>query len=141
MDLQAQTKDEAIDELLQLLIDSEEVKDPVEFLRSIRERERLESTGIGSEIGIPHGITDAVRSAVCAMGISKRGIDFESLDGNPVHFVFLIGVPKSEAKEYLNLLAQICRLFKNEELRQEVTRSASVEKVLETMKEREVPIS
>lgn len=141
LDLEAQTKDEAIDELLQLLTASEEVKDSVEFLKSIEAREKLESTGIGSGIGIPHGITDAVRSVVCAMGISRRGIDFGSLDGEPVHLVFLLGIPKSEAREYLNLLAHICRLFKDEESRKEITDATSTERLIGAITERENTIS
>ena len=141
LDLKAHTKDEAIDELLQLLVDSDEVRDSTEFLKSIRARENLESTGIGSGIGIPHGITDSVGSVVCAMGVSKRGIDFGALDGRLVHLVFLLGIPRSEAREYLNLLAHICRLFKGEKGRKEITASTSVQFVLETIDERERTIS
>jgi len=141
LDLQAQTKDEAIDELLQSLMNSGEVKNPVEFVKSVEAREKLESTGIGSGVAIPHGITDAVRSVVCTMGISKRGIDFGALDGKSVHFIFLLGIPKGEAREYLSLLAHICRLFRDEEWRRQITHLASVDRLIELIIEREMTIS
>lgn len=140
LDLQARTKDEAIDELCQLIVRCHEVRDPDGLLKAIKSREKIESTGIGSGIGIPHGITDAVRDVVCALGISKRGVDFGSLDDKPVHLLFLIGIPKSEAREYLNLLARICRLFKEEKSRKEIMSLTSVQEVLETIMEREKTI-
>jgi fructose-specific phosphotransferase system IIA component len=141
LDLQARTKDEAVDELIQCLMSAAEVKNPAEFVKSVKAREKLESTGIGGGVGIPHGITDAVRSVVCAMGISKRGIDFDALDGNPVHFIFLLGIPKTEAREYLNLLARICRLFRDEQWRSQITHLTSVNRLMEVITERETTIS
>lgn len=140
LDLQAQTKDEAIDELSRLLVTSEEVKDPGEFLKSIGVREKLESTGIGNGIGIPHGVTDAVGNVMCAMGISKMGIDYGALDGKPVHLIFLLGIPKNEARAYLTILAHICRLFRDRGLRQQIIDLTSIDEVLGIVSEREKTI-
>ncbi|KPJ51112.1 hypothetical protein AMJ40_00990 [candidate division TA06 bacterium DG_26] len=137
LSLQGETKDKAIEELLHLLVSSDDVEDRRQFVNSVRQREAIESTGIGNGIAIPHGITDAVRRVVCAMGMSEPGIDFGSIDGKPVHLLFLLGVPKSEAREYLNLLSRIGRLFRKEELTRELMRMKSIDKVLATLRERE----
>ena len=139
--LGSETKEGVIEELFRLLVNSGEVKDAHEFMKSIEAREVMESTGIGNGIAIPHGITDAVRSVICAVGISERGIDYGSLDGRPVHLVFLLGIPTREARQYLGLLAQICRLFGRGELPKEITHATSVGEVLESIAEREATVS
>ncbi len=136
-DLEGKDRGEVIEELLGLLADSEEILDREQFLRSIEEREDIESTGIGNGIGIPHGITDAVKEIVCAVGVSRQGIDYPSMDGKPVQIVFLLGVPKDEAREYLNILASICRCFRDGLLRKAIMKAASPRDIVNLIGERE----
>jgi mannitol/fructose-specific phosphotransferase system IIA component (Ntr-type) len=135
--LQGKQRREVIEELLGLLAGSEEILDHGGFSRAIEEREALESTGIGNGIGIPHGITNAVRGVVCAVGVSQKGIDYPSMDGKPVNIVFLLGVPKEEAREYLNILARICKCFRDGALKRAVLKATSPQEILKLIAERD----
>jgi fructose-specific phosphotransferase system IIA component len=136
-DLRGEDRDDVIEELLGLLAGATEIGDHEEFAQSIEAREDIESTGIGNGIGIPHGITDAVKSVVCAFGVSKTGVDYPSMDGKPVQIVFLLGVPKEEAREYLSILARICRCFRDGRLRKAIVDADSPRKMIELIGERD----
>ena len=90
-------------------------------------REALGSTGIGQGIGIPHGKTASVKSLVAAFGLSKKGIDFESLDGEPAYIFFLLLAPEESAGPHLKALARISRLLKDKYVR-DMLRQAETEK-------------
>jgi len=80
-------------------------------------REALGSTGIGQGIGIPHAKSQYVKTLVAAFGLSKEGIDFESLDGEPTHIFFLLLAPEDSAGPHLKALARISRLLKDKYVR------------------------
>ena len=90
------------------------------FLEDVFERERLETTGIGDEIAIPHARTDAVKQLILAVGRSQHGINFESLDGRKVKLFFLMGIPRESVSHYLKILAQLTRLLKRGPLREKL---------------------
>ena len=94
------------------------------------DREAIGTTGVGQGVAIPHGRTDTVNSLVGAFGISKQGIDFDSLDGEPVHLVFLLLSPFDSGGHHLRALARISRLFKDKFFRQALIDARSVEEVL-----------
>lgn len=110
--VKARTKAEAIRELAEVLRDAEEVTDFDGFVRDVFERKKDGTTGIGNRVAAPHARTDAVSRFVIAVGTSQDGIDFDSVDGEPVKVVFLMGTPKSPLGDYLKMLAHLMRLLK-----------------------------
>ena len=112
-DLSAKTKDEVLVELCNMVTETPEVTDRKKFLKAIRDREMVMSTGIGMGIAIPHAITSSVKDFVIAFGRSRKGVDFESLDGMPAHIFILVGAPERRREEFLKLLAKIGKILNN----------------------------
>lgn len=136
--LKAKTKDEVLDELVSLLEKTGQVTDREEFLRVIKEREELGSTGIGYNIAIPHARSKAIKSLVGAFGISKEGIDFNALDKEPVHLFFMLGAPQNASREYLKALAVISRFLRRKKARQDLMKAETVEEIEEIIKREEL---
>ena len=118
--LQSRNKEDAIRELAQLMKGTPAMGDLKIFLEDVFERERLETTGIGDEIAIPHARTDAVKQLILAVGRSQHGINFDSLDGRKVKLFFLMGIPRESVSHYLKILAQLTRLLKRGPLREKL---------------------
>ena len=118
--LQSRNKEDAIRELAQLMEGTPAMGDLTIFLEDVFERERLETTGIGDEIAIPHARTDAVKQLILAVGRSQHGINFDSLDGRKVKLFFLMGIPRESVSHYLKILAQLTRLLKRGPLREKL---------------------
>jgi len=106
-----------------------------ELVRVLIERERLGSTGIGGGIGIPHGKLEKINSLLLGFGLSRRGVDFESMDGRPTHLFFLLLTPESSAGLHLKLLARISRLLKNDDFKIQLMQAATAEDVLSVISE------
>lgn len=111
--LTATSKEDALKELVGILAQVENIGDPKNILKALVERESLGSTGIGQGIAIPHGKTDKVSRLVAVLGISKHGVNFDALDGEPVYIFFLLVAPKETAGPHLKALAQISRLLRD----------------------------
>jgi len=118
-DLKSVNKTEAIKELVELLITSGDVdkKDKNKIVELLLAREALGSTAIGHNVGIPHAKADCVKSLVGAFGLSRKGVDFDSLDGEPVYIFFLLLAPQDSAGPHLKALARISRLIKDKYFR------------------------
>lgn len=129
--IQAADKKDTIKELVGLLIKSREIKekDRDKVAKVIFEREALGSTGIGQGIGIPHGKFAGVKRLVGACGISRKGVNFESLDGEPVYIFFLLVAPENSAGPHLKALARVSRLLKDKYFR-DTLKAAKDEKAL-----------
>ena len=97
VDLEAEDKKEAIEELVDLLISEHELslRNRDEILEVVFKRESSISTGVGGGVAIPHGTVDCINDIIAAMGISSSGIDFDSFDGDPTNIVLLLLVPKN----------------------------------------------
>jgi len=134
--LVSKDKKEIIRELVELLIRAKEikVKDKEKIVKILLERESLGSTGIGQGIAIPHGKTDAVRRIVAAFGRSPQGIDFASLDRNPVYLFFLILAPADSVGTHLKALARISRLLKEKSFRKALKEAKSKGELLNIIK-------
>ncbi len=113
LDLEATDKEGALKELVDILAEVKDIGDKKSILRALIERENLGSTGIGQGIAIPHGKTDKVDGLVAVLGISRKGVNFEALDGEPVYILFLLVAPKDTAGPHLKALAQISRLLRD----------------------------
>ena len=94
VDLEATDKESVLKEMVDLLAEVKDVGDKKNILRALIERENLGSTGIGQGIAIPHGKTDKVDGLVAVLGVSRKGVNFEALDGEPVYILFLLVAPK-----------------------------------------------
>ena len=119
-DLKATSKEGAIEELVGLLVNAGVIdkKNKTKFVEVLMAREALGSTAIGQGIAIPHGKSENVSTLVAALGISKNGIDFDSLDGEPAHIFFLLLAPIDSAGPHLKALARISRLLKDKYFRE-----------------------
>jgi PTS system nitrogen regulatory IIA component len=98
-------------------------------MKVLLERERLGSTGIGDGIAIPHGKLRDINDLVLSFGRSAEGIDFESMDGKPVHLFFLLVAPETCAGIHLRALARIARLLKNGTVRKKLAKVDSREDI------------
>jgi mannitol/fructose-specific phosphotransferase system IIA component (Ntr-type) len=119
-DLPAATRWEAIDELINLLVECGRIKPEHKeaIVAVVKKRENSMSTGIGTGIGIPHASTDLIPEVVGAFGRSKKGINFDALDNQPVTLVMLFLVPQGQFQKHLHTLAKIARLLHRKEFRQ-----------------------
>jgi PTS system nitrogen regulatory IIA component len=109
--------------------------DQEKLVRVLLERERLGSTGIGAGIGIPHGKLKDLKSLVIGFGLSRKGIDFESMDGLPTHIFFLLITPENSTGLHLKLLARISRILKNELFKEQLLNAVDRDEVLAIIKE------
>ncbi len=135
--LESKTKDEVLEELTDLLEKTGKVTNREEFLRVIREREELGSTGIGYNIAIPHARSTGIKGLTGAFGISKEGIDFDALDKEPVYLFFVLAAPKNAAGDYLKALATISRLLRNRKSRQALIKADTMEEIVKIIKKQE----
>lgn len=131
VNLKSRDKKGVIKELIDLVIRSGEVKpkDKESLVKILLDRELLGSTGIGLGIGIPHGKSTNVKNLIGAVGISKAGVNFDSLDGEPVYIFFLLIAPQESAGPHLKALARISRLLKDKYFR-DILKNAKSEKDL-----------
>lgn len=129
--LKATNKEDAIRELVGLLVKTGSIKDKdvPKIMRILMDREALGSTGIGQGVAIPHGKTDCVSRLVGAVGTSTHGLNFDSLDGEPTHIFFLLLAPQDSAGPHLKALARISRLLKERHFREGLV-AAKEEKTL-----------
>lgn len=118
-DLKSQTKQDVIAELVGILIESGalEKKYKSKVIEVLTAREALGSTAIGQGIAIPHGKCDCVKKLIGCLAISKGGINFDSLDGEPAYIFFLLLAPVDSAGPHLKALARISRLLKDKFIR------------------------
>ena len=130
IDLKAQDKKAAITEIVDMLVKAKKIKKSAEVITTVLEREKLGSTGIGQGVAIPHGKTDAVSEQIGALGISQKGVEFNSLDGEPVHLMFFLVGPVEVAGQHLKALSRISRLFKDKFFRQSLREAKSAEEVI-----------
>lgn len=125
-------KREALDALVDALGSKTDlVTDIVELRQAVFAREEVMSTGIGQGVAIPHVRVDTVKSPAVALGICKDGIDFGTLDNEPVHIVVLFAMPAGSQRIYLGLLAQVMLALKTPGFCQELVSCETPEAVLE----------
>ncbi len=118
-DIKSTKKEDVIKEMVDLLIEAGDVekRNRNKLIDSLMSREALGSTAIGQGIAIPHAKCDCVDKLVAAFGLSKKGVDFDSLDGEPVYIFFLLIAPQESAGPHLKALAKISRLLKDKYFR------------------------
>ena len=113
VDMEAEDKDEAFEELVAYFCQTDNSNARDEILDAIISREAKMSTGIHKGIAVPHGKTKAVKTMRGVLGISKKGIQYDSLDGEPVYLLFMIISPLEDSEKYLRLLKHLAELMEN----------------------------
>lgn len=133
-DLKAGSKKEVIEELVDLLVKAGAVEKKIrnKLIEILMAREALGSTAIGKGVAIPHGKCENITKLTAALGISKKGINFDSLDGEPAHIFFLLAAPVDSAGPHLKALQRITRLL-NDKYFRENFRNAKDEKAILTL--------
>ena len=118
MELESSTKDEVLEELVDLLCSSYKLKDRDTILEAIIKREQKQSTGVGSGLAVPHAKTPVVERLCVAFGRSKGGIDFDSIDQTPAHLFFVLISRSDITGPHIKALAGISRLLAHDDFRQ-----------------------
>lgn len=134
-DMQATSKPEALQELAGILAALHPEIDRVRLGTVLVEREQLGSTAIGEGIAIPHGKLPGVRNVLAAFARSKKGIDFDSLDGGPTRLFFLLVAPEDSAGIHLKALARVSRLLKDKGFRDRLFAGETREELYAVIKE------
>lgn len=137
LNLEVSNKHEAIDRLSGLLTGSGKVNDRNHFVKAVLEREKLGSTAIGAGIAIPHARANTVNEVSIAFARSGDGIDFNSVDGDPVHLIFLLAAPIESGSLYLKLLARISRLLRYQDLIEDLKKATTKEEVIKIIASKE----
>jgi len=116
-DLKGVTKNEVLTEMASALKEAGFISNVEGAVNVILERERLGSTGIGDGIAIPHGKMKGIDHILCAFGRSMQGVDFEAVDGKPVHILFLLLAPEDSAGLHIQMLSRISRILRDPSFR------------------------
>lgn len=116
-DLKARDKKAVLEELAQTIVDQEPDLDKSALVRVLLDRERLGSTGIGDGVAIPHGKFDGLSQPMVSFGRSRKGLDFESMDGQPAFLFFLLVAPENSTSIHLKALARIAKILKSSSFR------------------------
>jgi mannitol/fructose-specific phosphotransferase system IIA component (Ntr-type) len=138
--LAARTKTEAIAELVNLLAANGEILDPRKVLDAVLEREATRTTGIGNGLAIPHGKCPGTDHLVMAVGKAATPIDFQSIDGRPVTWIWLLGSPPDKTGPHIHALARISRLMTIDKFRQGIASAKTSEEVFEIIQQQEATL-
>jgi PTS system fructose-specific IIC component/PTS system nitrogen regulatory IIA component len=120
VNLEAEDKDEAFEELVDHFCQATKSHAREEILESLKLREAKMSTGIQKGIGIPHGTTNAVDTVRGVLGISQNGIDYDALDGEPVYLLFMLIAPEKDSEKHLRILQRLAELLGNPQFSQDL---------------------
>ena len=127
--LGAHDKNTVIEELAGTIVESCPSLKKDELIKILLERERLGSTGIGDGVAIPHGKVSGISEPIISFGRSVNGLDFDSMDGEPVHLFFLLVAPEDSANIHLKALAKIAKILKNNLFRKQLIEAKTREDI------------
>ncbi|MEA4825749.1 MAG: PTS sugar transporter subunit IIA, partial [Clostridium sp.] len=131
LELNASSKDDVINELVEKLYDAGSLNNKEEYKKAILERESQSTTGIGRGIAIPHAKTTAVKNPAICFGRALEGIDYDSLDGEPAKLIFMIAASEGAHEEHLETLSRLSTLLMNKNFKERILKANSEEEVLE----------
>jgi fructose-specific phosphotransferase system IIA component len=132
-ELQARTADDVIAELTTMLVNDGVVSDAPAFIQEIKDREAISTTAFGDGLAIPHAQSPVVTEARIVFGRSAKGIEYQSMDGEPVHLFFLIAVPLAKSNLHLQALAALARKLVHEEFREACLNVSSYQELHQLM--------
>ncbi len=136
-DLKSRTKKEVLVELADVFLRDDTDIDRSAVIEVLLEREKLGSTGIGDGIAIPHGKLAGLEKLVVSFGRSVAGVDFDSMDGGPVHIFFLLLAPENSAGLHLKALARISRMLKDVSFRESLIKAETSEDIYNLIVEKD----
>ncbi len=129
--LNAGSRDEALAQMVSVLEKEGRLKNSQIFHDAVLEREKIVSTGIGLGVAIPHAKLQGYDDFFIAIGVQpKKGIEWNALDGSPVHLIFMIGGPENEQTKYLRILSHLTIAIKNEERRKKLLKTYDAKEVI-----------
>ncbi|MDD5066120.1 MAG: PTS sugar transporter subunit IIA [bacterium] len=129
-DIQSLDKLGSIQELTELLFKNKKISDKSQVINDVLKREAKGSTGIGKGIGVPHAKTAAVSKLTLAIGVSREGVDFTSIDGKYVHILFLLLAPPHSAGPHVEALSEIARLITPPGIKEKIKNASSSEEII-----------
>lgn len=130
-----ENKNEIIEELIRILRDAGRLEDFEKAYQAVMNREAQSSTGLEKGIAVPHAKTDAVQSLTIAIGIAPKGVDFDSMDGEPSKVFFLMLAPPDQSGPHIEALSEIARLTKSSSFLRLLTGANSPEEVVDLFRE------
>ena len=133
LNLKGTTKSEIIDELVEILYAAGKLNDKEEYKKEILKREAQSSTGLEEGIAIPHAKTSAVKVPSIAFGLSKTGVDYESLDGEPSKLFFMIAAPANASDTHIEVLSKLTTTLLDDDVRENLLKAASPKEVIEIL--------
>jgi PTS system nitrogen regulatory IIA component len=133
-DLKAQDKKGILEELVAPIARITGVNHK-DLVRVLMDREQLGSTGIGGGIGIPHGKLKQLESLALGFGLSRKGVDFESMDNQPTHIFFLLVTPENSTGLHLKMLARISKILKHDPFKEKLLNAANSDAIFSIIKE------
>jgi PTS system nitrogen regulatory IIA component len=137
VDLKGQTKPEVLAELADSLVAAVPSLDRAELYAMLIEREKLGTTAMGDGIAIPHARIESLDRVLAVFGLSRAGVDFDSLDGRPTHLFFLLVAPGREGSAHLLLLARLSRLLGVDAFRARLRDVKSTDELFRAIEEEE----
>ena len=136
-ELKGNEKEDTINELIDLFKEDSRVIDLERVRTAVLEREKIMSTGVGKGFAIPHGKTNAVNDILAAFGKTKRPIEYQALDNQPVHLVFLLVGKDNLVSTHIKLLSRISRMMNKDEFRAKLIESSSADEIINIFKKEE----
>ncbi|UCG13231.1 MAG: PTS sugar transporter subunit IIA [Deltaproteobacteria bacterium] len=133
LDIQSQERFASLEEIIERVTTDGYLRNKVKALDELIEREQLATTAVGGGIAIPHVFTDEANRPLLVMARSKAGVAFESLDGNPVHLIFVALAPRKDKDLFINILYHLARFLKVKENFDDLLEAEEVTDVLAVM--------
>ncbi len=132
--LESEDKEEAIEELMDVLVRAGRVKEREAALQAVLDREEKQTTGIGHGLAVPHAKHESITTLTCAVGIAPEGIEFDSIDGEPVRVVFLLLAEANNPGPHLAALAEVARIFEFPTARNRLFKARSPAEILDVIR-------
>jgi mannitol/fructose-specific phosphotransferase system IIA component (Ntr-type) len=137
LEMQATSKKEALEELVDVLAQTGKVSNPQELAEELLEQENKVSTGIGEGIAIPHKMISGLKRTIMAFGRKKDGLPFDAIDHQPVSLLFLILGPQGKPHRHLQLLSRLSRLLHDPELKNVLLEAQTPNEILNALRDKE----
>jgi len=136
-DFKSFKKEDLINELIDLHAGNDKVNNLDDVRNAVLEREKIMSTGVGKGFAIPHGKTNSIKDIIAAFGKTTHPIDYDALDGEPVHLVFLLVGKDTLVSKHIKSLSRISRLMNKDDFRQKLIEAESKSEILKIFEEEE----
>ena len=136
-DLKGNKKEDVINELIDLLKSDSRVQDIEKVRAAVLDREKIMSTGVGKGFAIPHGKTNSISDIVAAFGKANNPVDYDALDNQPVHLIFLLVGKDNLVSKHIKLLSRISRMMNKDDFRNRLMEASTVEEILDIFQKEE----